>query len=69
MRIVIESEGGGGGLLGREDTGEGGGRRTQQHGPTSSGMSTPEQLEEYCGSSGDAYAQIVFVSAHPTSSS
>ena len=59
------------GSLGREDTG-GEGREEGKEDTTAWPfllIGTPEQLKEYCGSSGDVYAQIVFISAHSTSSS
>ena len=61
---------GGGGIVG-----EGGyGRVGREEGGHNSFLGdleiwTPEQLKEYCGRSGDVCAQIVFVSAHPKSSS
>ena len=56
--------------MGREDT-EGEGREEGKEDTTAWPfllIGTPEQLKEYCGSSGDVHAQIVFISAHPTSS-
>ena len=65
----MEGEGGGGivveGGYGGEGREEGGHNSMAQ---LPSGF-TPEQLNGYCGSSGDVCAKIVFVAANPTSSS
>jgi hypothetical protein len=65
VRFLYEGEGGG------RIVGEGGygGEGREEGGRLGRGIWTPEQLKEYCGSSGDVYAQIVFVLAHTISSS
>jgi hypothetical protein len=64
----MEGEGGGGIVVEGGYGGEGRRKEDTTAWPTSFDWD-PEQLKVYCGSSDDVYAKILFVSAHPTSSS